>query len=207
MKLKSRIAKLEREIRGLRCAWCTFTLFDVAPPLLSLPRTEMRELLVYACCWRCGSRFNVTGDNIRRRQVHALFYSTSPAETYANERARAVFAYVLRLYFLHRKLSKNDEKGEESSRQKSYGSIARREGRKTIAVMSRKARERVLARQRAEAEASEEGEKLRKQLGDTPRDMDGKTFAELETIIFGESSPEADALDAQWIASGAKEQV
>lgn len=147
------------------------------------------------------------GDTLRQRQVDALFYSTNPAETYTNERARAVFAYVLRLYFLQRKLSANAEKGEDDNPQKPYGSRARREKQKTVALMSRKARERITARQRAEAEASAEHERLRERLGDVPRDMDGKTFADLETIIFGDASPEAVALDSRWDASGAGEQV
>ncbi|MDQ3816470.1 MAG: hypothetical protein M3362_02115 [Acidobacteriota bacterium] len=205
MRLKSRVARLEKEIRGLRCAWCAFSLFDVAPPLPFLPRSERPQLLIYACCWRCGSRFTVAGDSIRERQVNALFYATNPAETYTSERGRAVFAYIIRLYLLHRKQAANGEEEEESEHQKSYGRGARREAPKVI--LGKKAKERLTARQRAEAEARGEHERLRKRLGDAPRDMEGKTFAELETIIFGDASPEAGELDAQWIASGASERV
>ena len=45
--------------------------------------------------------------------------------------------------------------------------------------------------------------KLRKLYGELPGDTFGKTFVELESIIFGDASAEAHALDAEWAASGA----
>lgn len=66
---------------------------------------------------------------------------------------------------------------------------------KVQAALSAKARARLALHQRTSAQSKAEYERLQKRFGDVPRDMDGKTFVELETIIFGDASEAARALD------------
>jgi hypothetical protein len=183
-------------MRGLRCAWCSFAVLDNAPPLPFLPKEEC-NVIVFACCWQCGSKFNVIGGSLRGRQVNALFYSTHPAQAYTNEQARAVFAYVVRLISL-------SEKRVEACGTKAEAGVYRKKEKQQFRLRA-KARERLAMYQRAVAEAFAEHEKLRKIYGEMPDDMFDKTFAELEIIIFGNASPEAHAQDAE--LSGASKKV
>lgn len=176
-------------MRGLRCAWCSFALLDTAPPLPFLPNKESREVAVFACCWQCGARFNVMGETLRERQVYALYYSTHPAQAYTNEQARAVFAYVVRLISL-------SEKRAEACETKTDAGAYRKKEKQQLKI-SAKARERLAMYQRSMTQSLAEQEKLRKLYGEMPDDMFSKTFAELEIIIFGDASSEAQALDAQ----------
>jgi hypothetical protein len=148
---------------------------------------------------------------LRERQLNALFYSTHPAKAYTDERARAISAYIVRRYILSRKLAakESDNKGENyrerQQRQEQEGQL-----KKTLReAMSATARARLALRQRAQVEAKANYENLCKRFGDVPLDMDGKSFAELEIIIFGDASPEAHALDRQAavLESGATETV
>lgn len=199
MRLKNRIGRLEKQMRELRCAWCSFSLFDVAPPLPFLPNTELCRDNVLTCCWRCGTQFNVSGDTLRERQIYALFYSTPPARVYTDERARAVFAYVIRLYMLHKeRAAQEDEKADENYHEQYYRQKRERQTvEKLRALLTPKARARAAMHQRAQAEANADHEKQRKRYGQIPDDMSGKTFAELEIIIFGNGSDAAKALDAE----------
>ena len=201
MRLKSRIKRLEEQMRGLRCVWCSYSVFDVAPPLPFLPNKEVITVAVYACCWQCGSKFNISGDSLRRRQVSALYYSTNPAEAYTNESARAVFAYLVRHNQLSQRRAEASEPGAEAHTDSYH------QEKKQTQKMSAKARARSSLYQRAMADIYAQHEKLRKLYGELPSDTFGKTFVELETIIFGDASAEAHALDAEWAASGASEEV
>jgi hypothetical protein len=197
VRLKNRIGRLERQARELRCAWCAFSIYDITPPLPFLPNREIPEVRVYACCWRCGTRFNVCGDSLRERQVYALFYSIRPAQLYTEERARAVLAYIVNRYLLARKAVADEAEDEGGNRQAHHWKQGkrRRAAEQARVVLSPKARARAVLYQRTMAQSNAEHEKLQKLFGDAPRDMDGKTFVELETIIFGDASEEALALD------------
>lgn len=199
MKLKNRISRLDKQMRELRCAWCAYSLFDVPPPLSFVPNMESDELSVLACCWRCGTRFNVAGDSLRDRQLNALFYSTHPAKVYTEERARAMHTFIVSRYILARKVAGQENKDEglsyQEQRQKQEDDRLMKE--KMQASLSPKARIRIAMSRNYEAQATAEYAKLRKRLGESPRDMDGKTFAELEIIIFGDASDEAHALDGK----------
>jgi hypothetical protein len=199
VRLKSRITRLETQMRDLRCASCLFSIYDVAPPLPFLPNAENFELAVFACCWKCGARFNITGNILRERQVYALFFSTPTAQVYTDERARAVFAYVIRLGELSQKRAEARETKAEV--------FTYKKKEKQQYKLSTKARARSAIYQRLVAEAVAEHEKLKKLYGEMPDDMSSKTFVELESIIFGDAGSEAHALDAKWNASGAGEEV
>jgi hypothetical protein len=199
VRLKNRVNRLERQLRELRCAWCSFSLYDPPPPLPFLPRTESNKISVFACCWRCGSRFNIEGDSIRARQLNALFYSTNPATTYTDERARAIHTYIVRRYILSRKIAAQETEDDSLNYHERHQKQEkeRQLQEKLRAAISPKAKARLVMYQRVEVEATTDYEKLRHRLGDAPRDMDDKTFAELEIIIFGDASDEAHALDAK----------
>lgn len=211
MRLKNRAKRLEGQLRELRCAWCAFSLSDIPPPLPFLPLTENRDAVVFACCWRCGARFSVGGISLRERQLNALFYSTHPAKAYTDERARAVSAHIVRRYILSRKLAvKESENKGENYHERYKRQEQERQLKKTLReAISPAAKAKLALRQRAQVEAKANYENLCRRLGDAPRDMDGKTFAELEIIIFGDVSDEAHKLDARAaeVESGATETV
>lgn len=181
----------------LRCSWCLYSLSDTAPPLPFLPHTEVCEVLIHACCWRCGARFNVVGNTLRERQIDALFYSTPPVRVYTDERARALYTYVIQRYYLHQKLAAREDEKESTNYHKSYQKEeeARKQKEMLRSVMRPQAKQRIALYQRVEAEFDVGNKKLRKRFGEMPRDMESKTFAELEIIIFGDASDEARALD------------
>lgn len=199
MRLRSRVKRLEEQMRGLRCAWCTYSLCATPPPLPFLPGQQVPESFVFAVCWRCGTKFNVVGETLRHRQVQSLHYSTHPAKAYTDERARAVFAYVINRHIAEKELAGSED--DDDSRN-DHPPVRRRTRQRAEAraLMSRKARERLVAQSRAEAEFTVEYERLCKLLGELPHDMYDKTFAELEIIIFGDASEEAHALDAKMSA-------
>jgi hypothetical protein len=211
VRLKNRAKRLEGQLRELRCAWCSFSLADIPPPLPFLPQTENHDAVVFACCWRCGARFSVGGVSLRERQLNALFSSTPPAKAYTDERARAVSSYLVRRYILSRKVAAKESKNKDENYHKGYRRQEQeRQLKKTLRdSMSPAARAKLALRHRAQVEAQANYEKLNKRFGDAPRDMDEKTFAELEIIIFGDASDEAHQLDARVaeVESGATETV
>jgi hypothetical protein len=176
-------------MRELRCAWCSYALSDIPPPLPFLPNKEIFEFSIFACCWKCGTRFNVSGETLRERQVFALFYSGHPVQAYTNERVRAVLAYVIRRHRLNQKRAEAREAKPETN---TY-----RKNEKMLVKLSRNARNHVTMYERSIAQAMANHEKLRKVYGEMPNDLSDKTFVELEIIIFGDASDEARALDAK----------
>lgn len=136
---------------------------------------------------------------MRQRQLNALYYSIQPTKYYTDERARAVFEHLLRRYILARKLAarENEDNGESYHERQQRQENEKQLQAKLRAIMSPQVKARLKMHQRVEAEATADYTKLRKRLGDMPEDMKGKTFAELEIIIFGDASDEAHTLDAQ----------
>lgn len=196
MRLRNQLKRIEEQMRALRCAWCLSALSDTPPPLPFLPRQKGCEAFVIAICWRCGTKFNIEGGTLRDRQARALYYSTHPAKAFTDELARAVITYVISRQSAERQLAGRED-GNDNKHDQPPTRRSAHQKKEIKASMSRKARERLTAYRRAEAEFSAELEKLHKQFGDLPSDMQDKTFAELEIIIFGDACDEAHALDAR----------
>ncbi|MDQ5827307.1 MAG: hypothetical protein M3441_24365 [Chloroflexota bacterium] len=204
MRLKSRLERLERLSRALRCASCSYSLTDVPPPLPGVLPDSRPDgtILVMANCWKCGARFNVEGGSLRERQIRALFAETPPAETYRDERAAAAVAYIVRQFMLAKLRERAREPEQKAPAQAWRGYKAR----ESPPELSRAARQRVALFKRAEAEGKAIHERLAERYG--KRDFASKTFAEIETLLFDNASPEAVALDEEYERlSGATEEV
>lgn len=204
MRLKSRIERLERLVRALRCASCSYSLSDVPPPLPGVVHSEQAggAILVMATCWKCGTRFNVTGGSLRERQIRALFSQTPPEDSYCDERAAAVVAYIVRRYTLAQLRERAREPEQERPAQ-TWHAPKTKESRPALSLA---ARQRVALFNRAQAEAASIHSRLIDRYGQ--QESKHKTFAEIETLIFGDVSPEAVELDAEYSRlSGAEEKA
>jgi hypothetical protein len=208
VKLKSRIVKLEKQLRELKCFWCVACLIDTPLRLSFKPRDV--EVIVFTCCWRCGSKFNVQGGSLRERQIDALVYSTHPVKTHTDMRARAVYTYAVNRYMLRLKLKARNKKEETKDFDYHARHQKAQQNRKELRALLRpQAKAKAALMRRVELESGAEWEWFRKRFGEMPQDLAGKTFTELEIIVFGDASQEANALDAQAaeLESGATEKV
>lgn len=195
MRLKSRVARLEKMVKALRCASCAYTLADVAPPLPGVVPADPAAAgpFVIACCWKCGARFTITGGSLRERQLRALYFSTDPAKAYTDRRAAALTAYVLRRHLLEAARAEEAAPAQEAEPDYYHGRRPKKREQPGLSAAARRLRALL---SRLQFEGAEFHERMRRLHGE--QDFASITFAEIETLFFGEASAEALALDAEY---------